>query len=125
MYFLEPVFLQQDKGMRGQWHEAKKRLRWLPWVVPEHFFFSEVTTFSDSKGSFIRRGSWLFILLVAVFFPVGKERFACFMSRFKVEVKVRFVQSTMLSELTDCAVREQIILKERRQPIKSLRTILE
>ena len=49
MYFLEPVFLRQDKGMRGQWRAAKKRLRWLPWVDLEHFFFSEVTTFSDSK----------------------------------------------------------------------------
>jgi hypothetical protein len=62
---------------------------------------------------------------VAVFFPVGKERLACFMSRLRVELKVRVVQSTLLSELTDCAKRGRIPKKEKRQPIQSLRTILE
>lgn len=49
MYFLETVFLGQDKGMRGQWCVATKKLKWLPWVVLEYFFFSEVTTFSGNK----------------------------------------------------------------------------
>ena len=49
MCFLEPVLLAQYKGMGGRWCVAKKRLEWLPWVVLEYFFFSEVTTFSSNK----------------------------------------------------------------------------
>ena len=61
----------------------------------------EESTFKANKGSFIMRGKYIFILLTATVFPVGKERFAASMSKLTVEVKLFFVQSTVLDDVTD------------------------